>query len=143
MSLFKPEYVWLATGSKQGFKYEMLKPLKGFKIIAFPDKSEYTHWQNRAMELKDFGFAISVSNYLEDTAHMDGTDLADLYIDLLKTSGDLGNVNKQISGLILTSEEHLAMKMIKVNPTLQKLITDFDLTDGNGNSIRVAEIKNH
>src|SRR5690606_29533189 len=45
MSLFKPEYVWLATGSKQGFKYEMLNPLKGFKIIAFPDKREYTDWQ--------------------------------------------------------------------------------------------------
>lgn len=74
MSLFKPEYVWLATGSKQGFKYEMLKPLKNFNVIAFPDKGEYSDWLDKAMELIDFGFKISVSKYLEDTAYADGTD---------------------------------------------------------------------
>jgi hypothetical protein len=30
----------LATGSKQGFKQSMLEPIKQFKIVAFPDKSE-------------------------------------------------------------------------------------------------------
>ncbi len=34
MSIFKPEYLWIATGSKQGFKYEMLKPIKDFAIHA-------------------------------------------------------------------------------------------------------------
>lgn len=28
MSVFKPEYIWLATGSKQGFKQSMLYPIK-------------------------------------------------------------------------------------------------------------------
>ena len=51
MSLFKPEYIWLATGSKSGFKYEYLKPLRNYKIIGFPDKSEYKDWQNKAIEL--------------------------------------------------------------------------------------------
>ncbi|WP_255347637.1 DUF6371 domain-containing protein [Flavobacterium sp. ACAM 123] len=41
ISVFKPQYTWAATGMKGGFKYENLKPIKEFKIIAFPDKSEF------------------------------------------------------------------------------------------------------
>ena len=80
MSLFKPEYVWLSTGSKSGLKYEYLKPLKDYKIVAFPDKSEFNDWSNKAIELNGFGFKISVSDWLENTNCPDGTDLADVYI---------------------------------------------------------------
>lgn len=80
MSLFKPEYIWLATGSKSGFKYEYLKPLRNFKIIGFPDKSEYHYQQNIAIELNNLGFNISVSQYLETTNYKKGTDLADVLI---------------------------------------------------------------
>ena len=82
MSLFKPEYTWLSTGSKQGFKYVMLKPIKDYKIIAFPDKSEYKDWLNKALELNAFGFKIVVDDWLEQTDYADGTDLADVYLDL-------------------------------------------------------------
>lgn len=85
MSIFKPEYVWLATGSKGGFKYDYLKLIKNYKIIAFPDKSEYLDWNNKAIELNGFGFKISVSDWLENTDYPNGTDLADVYISELKT----------------------------------------------------------
>ncbi|AIN71918.1 DUF6371 domain-containing protein [Flavobacterium psychrophilum] len=85
MSLFKPEYVWLATGSKGGFKYEFLKAIKQYKIVAFPDKSEYFDWNNKAIELNAIGFKISVSDWLENTNYEAGTDLADVYINELKT----------------------------------------------------------
>lgn len=81
MSIFKPEYVWLSTGSKQGFKYEMLKPIKDFKIIAFPDKSEYNDWLNKAIELTALGFKISVSDLIEQTDFENGFDLADYYLN--------------------------------------------------------------
>ena len=84
MSVFKPEYVWLSTGSKSGFKYEFLKPIKKFKIVAFPDKSEYFDWSDKAIELNGFGFKISVSDWLENTDYPNGTDLADVYINELK-----------------------------------------------------------
>jgi len=80
MSIFKPEYVWLATGSKGGFKYEYLKEIKNYKIVAFPDKLEYNDWLNKAIELNGFGFKISVSDWLENTDYPNGTDLADVYI---------------------------------------------------------------
>jgi hypothetical protein len=81
MSLFKPEITWLATGGKGGFKYEFLKPIKQFKIVAFPDKSEYSVWLKKAVELNGFGFSIDVSSFLENLDYPDGTDLADVYID--------------------------------------------------------------
>ena len=84
MSLFKPEYTWLSTGSKQGFKYEMLLPIKQYKIIVFPDKSEFKDWHKKANELNNQGFNISVSDLIENTNYPTGTDLVDVYIDLKK-----------------------------------------------------------
>lgn len=84
MSIFKPEYIWLATGSKGGFKYDFLKAIKQCKIVAFPDKSEYNDWLNKATDLNGFGFKISVSDWLENTDNSEGTDLADVYINELK-----------------------------------------------------------
>ncbi|MNE59823.1 hypothetical protein D3C87_1287330 [compost metagenome] len=78
MSMFKPQYCWLATGSKQAFKLEMLLPIKGFEIIAFPDKSEYTDWNLKAIKLNKIGFRIHVSKILEYTNYPIGFDLADL-----------------------------------------------------------------
>jgi len=132
MSLFKPEYIWLATGSKQGFKYEMLKPIKGFKIIAFPDKSEYTDWQDKAIELKDFGFDISVSKYLENAIYEDGTDFADVFIDENRIERKLPKIE-----LIQSTAENIALKLIKINPALRNFIKEFDLTDTNGQSLYV------
>jgi len=137
MSLFKPEYVWLATGSKQGFKYEMLKPLKGFKVIAFPDKSEYTDWQDKAMELKDFGFDISVSKYLENTIYKDGSDLADVFIDEVNAKSKPLPNETPSTGMIWTKAENIALKLAKINPALRKLIKEFELTDNNGQLINV------
>ena len=82
MSVFKPEYVWLSTGSKSGLKHEFLKPIKNYKIVAFPDKSEYNDWLDKATELNGFGFNIVVNDWLEQQSnYVDGTDLADVYIN--------------------------------------------------------------
>lgn len=137
LSLFKPEYVWLATGSKQGFKYEFLKPLKGFKIIAFPDKSEYSDWQDRAMELKDFGFDITVSSYLENADNPKGTDLADIYINEFKAINNPTASELQSNGMVRTKADNIAFKLAKINPTLRKLIKEFELTDTNDLLINV------
>jgi hypothetical protein len=81
MSLFKPEYIWMATGSKSGFKHELLKPIQHYRIVAFPDKSEYNDWLLKAQQLNSFGFNIVVNEWLEHTNYEDGTDLADVYIE--------------------------------------------------------------
>ncbi|MCX7546737.1 DUF6371 domain-containing protein [Xanthomarina sp. F1114] len=139
MSLFKPEYVWLATGSKSGFKYEYLKPLRNYKIIGFPDKSEYNDWQNKAIELKSLGFSISISEYLETTNYEKGTDLADVLIneDLTYNKPVLKNQELKEIEFINTPTEKLVNKLILKNHNIKTLIDLFDLTDEDGNKIRV------
>jgi len=82
MSMFLPNFIWLATGSKSNFKFELLKPLKKRNCIAFPDKGEYSNWSNKAKELKSKGFKIEVSNILEQTSFKNGFDLADYYFNI-------------------------------------------------------------
>lgn len=83
MSIFKPEYVWLSTGGKGGFKFDFLNPIKGQTIIAFPDKGVYDLWLEKANQLNSFGFNIRVSNWLETQNEFNvGTDLADVYMFL-------------------------------------------------------------
>ena len=79
MSIFLPEFIWLATGSKGNFKHELLEPLKKRNIIAFPDKGEYNNWLQKATELNDSNFKIAVSDLIEQTDFENGFDLADYY----------------------------------------------------------------
>lgn len=81
MSIFLPDYIWLATGSKGNFKYELLTPLSKRNIIAFPDKGEYNNWLNKSTELNAIGFKISVSELIEQTDFENGFDLADYYFN--------------------------------------------------------------
>ena len=81
MSMFLPNFIWLATGSKSNFKFELLEPLKKRNCIAFPDKGEFANWSNKAKELKSKGLKIEVSNILEQTTYENGFDLADYYFN--------------------------------------------------------------
>ncbi|MCI2228979.1 DUF6371 domain-containing protein [Polaribacter sp. MSW13] len=80
MSIFLPDFIWLATGSKSGFKIELLQPLKKRNCIAFPDKGEFNNWNTKATELNKQGFKIAVSDLLEKTNFNNGFDLADYYL---------------------------------------------------------------
>ena len=82
MSILLPHYIWIATGSKANFKFEMLKPIKKRNIVSFPDKGEYINWLNKATELNAIGFKISVSDIVENTDFENGYDLADYYLNL-------------------------------------------------------------
>ena len=82
MSIFLPDYIWIATGSKQNLKLELLKPIKKRNIVLFPDKGEYFNWLKKANELNTIGFKIAVSELVEQTDFENGFDLADYYLSL-------------------------------------------------------------
>ena len=81
MSIYLPDFIWVATGSKSNFKFELLEPLKKRNCFAFPDKGEFINWSNKAKELKNKGFKIEVSNILEQTPFKNGYDLVDYYFN--------------------------------------------------------------
>ncbi|WP_161804653.1 DUF6371 domain-containing protein [Lacinutrix himadriensis] len=142
MSVFKPEYIWLATGSVSGFKYEYLKPIRDYKIIAFPDKTEYNNWLNKAIDLNALGFDIAVSDCIEKLECEKGTDLADIFLDNIENvqlveEKNIESSEKNIENeIIQTNTDLIVLKLAKQNHNLIKLIDVFDLTDKNGLSLR-------
>ena len=77
MSILIPNFLWLATGSKTAFKKEMLQPIKSYKVIAYPDKTEYKSWNEKAILLNKEGFTIQCSSLLESLDIEEGYDLVD------------------------------------------------------------------
>jgi hypothetical protein len=126
MSLFLPNYIWMATGSKGNFKRDLLKPLKPFSLIVFPDKSEYEDWNNKTQQLANDGFNIKCSDYIEKKEVPDGTDLADIYFD---------SKTKKTVDIKYTKTEIEVNRLSKLNPEIINLIKTFDLLDHNHNEI--------
>lgn len=79
MSIFIPDYIWIATGSKQNLKLDLIKPIKKRNIVLFPDKGEFENWKSKATYLNTIGFKIAVSKLIEETDFDNGFDLADYY----------------------------------------------------------------
>ena len=61
MSLFVPEYFWMATGSKHNLKLELLGPIKNENNVVYTDKGEFADWNKKVIELKKLGFQIECS----------------------------------------------------------------------------------
>lgn len=77
MSMIFSEYVWLATGAKHNLKENLLKPIKNYSIILYPDKTEYESWNKKALLFSENNYNISTSNLLEKLKLEDGSDLVD------------------------------------------------------------------
>jgi hypothetical protein len=121
MSILFPNYLWLATGSKSNFKMQLLEPIKKFKIITFPDNSEYCDWQKTCDELKGNGFDIICSKKSESEKYQKGFDLVDIYIELFKKNNSNSSINLIINSLSIV--EKLKIKY----PCFKLLINEFDL----------------
>lgn len=133
MSIFKPEYIWMATGSKQGFKIKSLNPIKDYNIVAFPDKGEHNDWQQKALQFNKLGFQIVVDDWLESLIeYPKGSDLADIYLFLSRNS-PVSTVEAQ---MVKTISETKVNFLSRINPSIWTLIEAFDLIDENGHEIK-------
>jgi hypothetical protein len=84
-SIYLPQFVWLASGGKEGLSAEKCKILRGRKVVLFPDCNAYEFWSEKARDLS--GLAnFTVSKLLEDKAteqeRREGLDLADYLLKL-------------------------------------------------------------
>lgn len=80
-SINKPNEIFLATGGLQNMRPEVMSPLLGRKVTAFPDKGEaFNTWKEKiGSNLR--GYNITVSDYLQNVDYVeDGGDLADMII---------------------------------------------------------------
>lgn len=82
-SVYLPQFIWLAAGSKDGLNADKCKVLKGRAVILFPDLNGFDKWSSKAKELSHLA-TFTVSDLLERKAteaeRKQGFDLADYLI---------------------------------------------------------------
>ncbi|WP_289873713.1 DUF6371 domain-containing protein, partial [uncultured Duncaniella sp.] len=111
---YLPEYVWMATGGKNGcFNADALLVLRGCQVILYPDIGATNQWRQKLSLLRSLGIEASIFNFLEDVATDDertaGLDIADYLLQI-------------------EPDQAILQSMIRRNPILQKLIDDLQLT---------------
>jgi hypothetical protein len=80
-SVYFPQFIWMATLGLGNLNSERLEPLRGRRIVLWPDVGGYNHWQTKAAALSKSGFTIQVSDLLEKKAvDEQGLDLADILL---------------------------------------------------------------
>lgn len=131
MSLFMPEHLWMATGSKQNLNLQLLEPIKKENIVVYPDKGEFADWNKKVIELQKQGFKIKCSSIVENSEFETGTDLADIYF-VMKNNAITNKVE-----IVLSETEKKIQRLSKINPSIISLIETFDLVDEKGNGIRI------
>ncbi len=113
MSHFIPDYIWLATGGKNGcFNSEVMQVLKGREVTLIPDLGATEQWKEKSALLSGICKRVVVSNVLECTSDEEqrsqGLDIADFF-------------------LYSPSKRQILHQMIQRNPALQLLIDELDL----------------
>jgi hypothetical protein len=79
-----PRFLWMATMGLSYLTPERLAPLRGRRLVLFPDAGALDKWQARAVELRRLGFEVQLSEELERLATEEeraaGLDLADVLL---------------------------------------------------------------
>ena len=112
-SWYLPEYVWLATGGKNGcLNADALRVLRGRQVILYPDLGATEQWGQKLPLMKSLGIEATIFNFMNDVA--DDTD---------KSAGyDIADYLLQIE-----PDQAVLQSMIRKYPMLQKFIDDLQL----------------
>ena len=109
MSCFPTPFVWLATGKEQATPTDLL-PLAGKSVVVFPDKGDYSKWQETLQAVPNLQFHIS--------------DV------MVKAQGDCHTIAQMVLSqrpLRPTEAEAALIRMEDANPNLALLVKAFDL----------------
>ncbi|MDR0745726.1 MAG: DUF6371 domain-containing protein [Mediterranea sp.] len=110
---YLPQYLWIASGGKNGcFREENLSVLKGRNIVLFPDLGATDDWSAKIPVMERMGITVKLFDYLEKNATLEqrknGFDIADFLLEI-----------KQPQAIL--------QSMIAKNPALKLLIKELGL----------------
>jgi len=112
-SHFMPDFLWLATGGKNGcFNEDAMQVLRGRDVILMPDLGAIEKWIDKSKILEPICKSVTISDVLDqmatDEQRKAGLDISDFL-------------------LMQETKQMVLARMIERNPALQRLIDDFDL----------------
>jgi len=142
MSVIYDSYLWLACGSATGLQDDKFIPLRGRRIILYPDKGMYDNWIIRAKDLQSKGFNVEVSDIIENQLGEKGCDIADYFVDqkmieAIESDRKVSPKVDKVKTSDLSDEERKLQRLATKNPKIINLINTFDLTDTNGTDFRL------
>jgi hypothetical protein len=80
-SMYKPDWVWLSCGGAGNLSEKLFEPLRGRKVILYPDAGMYEKWKAKALEIqRKYNIPIKVTDYLERVGAKKGADIADFLL---------------------------------------------------------------
>ncbi|KAA6324208.1 hypothetical protein EZS27_026436 [termite gut metagenome] len=108
-SIYVPEYIWIASGGKNGCLMSESHILRDRKVVLFPDINAFEDWEMKAKQLKAKDIQVELFSYLEEHATEDqkrnGYDIADFLIQSKPKKSILDAMLKKNSNLSLLIEE--------------------------------------
>lgn len=112
-SSYLPQYLWIATGGKNGcFRDENLSVLRARNVVLFPDLGATEDWSAKISTMERMGITAKLFDYLEKNAtseqRKNGFDIADFLLEM-----------KQPQAIL--------QAMITKNPALNLLIKELNL----------------
>ena len=112
-SHFLPQYLWIATGGKNGaFNREAMNVLKNRQVLLFPDLGATDYWRGKMEMMQQLGIEVSLFDFMENNATDEerkaGYDIADYLLQA-------------------ETKESVLSRMFARNPHLETLISTLDL----------------
>lgn len=79
-SSYFPQFIWMATGSKDNINTRILHPLRKRAVILFPDIGAYKKWKEKTSDFKNIIVSDLLEKCADSNARHEGYDLADYLI---------------------------------------------------------------
>lgn len=91
-SMYLPQFIWIATGGDSYFSATVnevsntrMAPLKGRKVVLFPDLDKVSSWQKKAQIWADLGYEMHLNTFVQNYSHLvqqKTADLADFFAQI-------------------------------------------------------------
>ena len=117
-SYYLPQYLWLASGGKNGcFNESSLSALAKRSVVLFPDLGATTYWQSKIGMMRNNGIEVQLFDYLEtnvpESERKEGYDIADYLLQIQPDEAILQAMSRKNPHL-KTLIETLGLELVNV-----------------------------
>jgi hypothetical protein len=124
----QPQMNWLATGDVKDMDINILRPLKGKRVMVFPTNHSYYDWLKVAKQV-DF-CQIVVSDMMEGYKSDWLRDIGDLLLDDFRRNGEQVKTKQESKSAIIVEispKQRILNNLIASNPSIGELVSNLNL----------------